>query len=377
MAQTRREFLRCAAGLGGLLLAGSAAPAAPRHTAAVRAALGFFAGRQSPDGAWRSSRYAAFRDGDALTPVVLWAMQAVPSSMSDEVFARGLRWLERLTDTQSRRAEPWAELRYPLFTASYAAQVLAAVGDWSRAAGWADLLERLRTSPALGWPVADPGCGAWSDAPAPPRYSAPVPDMVAPNISATALAAQALAAAGRRASAFVARPFAESCQNFGNAPDDPFDDGGFFFASDDPIRNKAGSAGRDAAGRRRFLSYGSATCDGILALRACGVRSDHPRRRAAVEWLRRESAGAQHAGVWSPGRDAARESLVFYHAQALATVLADLAATEPWAAEQQQLLRGGIAARQAPDGSWQGAAPESCEDETLLATAFAVRALAS
>lgn len=371
MAQTRREFLRCAASLGGLLLVGP-----PRHATALCAALDFIAGRQSPDGAWRAASYAAFRDGDALTPVVLWALRAGRVSISDEVFARGLRWLERLTDTQSRRGEPWAELRYPLFTASYAAQVLAAAGDRLRAARWADLLERLRTSPALGWLVADPGCGAWSDAPVPPRYAAPVPDMLAPNISATALAVQAMAAAGRGAGTLVARPFVESCQNFGTHPADEFDDGGFFFAADDPTRNKAGSAGRDAGGRRRFHSYGSATCDGLLALRACGVRPDHPRMRAAVDWVRRASAGVKHAGSWSPGRVAARESLVFYHAQALATVLADLARTEPWAAAQRQRLGDGIVALQTPDGSWQGAAPDSCEDEPMLATVFAVRALA-
>ncbi len=377
MAQSRREFLRCAAGLGGLLLTGSASTAPTRPAASLRAALGFFTAKQAADGAWRCESYAAFRDGDALTPVVLWAMQAVPAALqSERMMKRGLRWLQQLTDAQSRRAEPWVGLHYPLFTASYAAPVLAAAGDLRRASVWANLLERLRTSPALGWPADDPACGAWSDAPLPPRYTAPVPDMLAPNISATALAVQALGAAGRRASAFVARPFVESCQNFAATQAGPFDDGGFFFALDDPIRNKAGAAGRDPAGRLRFRSYGSATCDGLLALRACGVRPDHPRVRAAVDWLRRHSTGFTHAGEWSAGRDAARESLVFYHAQALATVLADLAPTESWAAAQRQRLAGEMFAQQAHDGSWRGGAPESCEDEPLLATAFAVRALA-
>jgi len=79
MAQTRREFLRCAAGLGGLLLAGSAKPAAARHSASVRAALGFFAGRQSADGAWRAASYAAFRDGDAGHAHRITGVSAPPS----------------------------------------------------------------------------------------------------------------------------------------------------------------------------------------------------------------------------------------------------------------------------------------------------------
>ena len=41
-------------------------------------------------------------------------------------------------------------LKYPLFTASYAAQVFAREGDTVRAAGWVKIVEQLRTSPALG-----------------------------------------------------------------------------------------------------------------------------------------------------------------------------------------------------------------------------------
>ena len=373
MAQTRREFLRCVAGFGGLLLTGAAGPVAPRHTAASRPALEFLGSRQARDGAWRSDRYAAFRDGDALTPVVLWAVQGRPGA--EVIFESGLRWLERLTDAQSQREEPWMELRYPLFTASYAAQAMARAGDGRRARAWAGLIERLRTSVELGWPSNDPACGAWGDAPAPPQFTRPVPDMLAPNISATALATQALYAAGNAHAAQSARPFVERCQNFGSTPGDEFDDGGFFFAVDDPVRNKAGIAGVDTSGHRRFHSYGSATCDGLLALHACRLPSDHPRVVAGLEWLRRNGDRLTPGGEWSPGRGAARESLVYYHAQAFAAVLDMLAPSAPWALNRRHSLAVNLVARQSPDGSWQGEAPNSCEDEPLLATAFALRAL--
>jgi hypothetical protein len=377
MTPTRREFLRCAAGLGGWLMLGAARPVVPGHTATCRAALGYFARRQSADGAWRSERYAAFRDGDALTPVVLCAAQTAPAASGiDAVMGRGLRWLERLTDKQAWRGEPWEELRYPLFTASYAAQVFVRAGDDRRAAMWAGVIERFGISAEHGWPADDPACGAWGDAPAPPSYSRPVPDMLAPNISATALAVQALGAAGRQASVQAARPFMERCQNFGSSPASEFDDGGFFFAIDDPIRNKAGVAGHDEAGRERYRSYGSATCDGLLALRACGLRDDHPRMRAGLEWLRRQSEGLAHSGAWPTRREQARESLVFYYAQALATILATLDPMPLWAEDCRRELRAALTARQSREGSWQGAAPDSCEDEPLLATAFALRALA-
>jgi hypothetical protein len=277
--------------------------------------------------------------------------------------------LENLTDAQTPRAEPWSGLHYPLFTASYAAQVFAKCGDLRRAGRWTDVLARLRTSTALGWPATDPMCGAWGDAPAPPRYVAPVPDMLAPNLSATTLAVEALAAVGRGEQAKTARPFIERCQNFG-----PHGDGGFFFAIDDPIRSKAGRAGRDATGRERFHSYGSATCDGFLALRACDPSLDHPRLRAATRWLEAHATGFAHAGSWIASRESARTSLAFYHAQALARVLAHFSAR--WADARREALGAQLLARQQADGSWQGTAPDSCEDEPLLATAFALRALA-
>ncbi len=355
------------------MLTGAARPVAPRHTAAWRSALEFLASRQAPDGAWRSARYAAFRDGDALTPVVLWAVQDKPGA--EAIIESGVRRLERLTDAQSRREEPWMELRYPLFTASYAAQVLARAGDGGRARVWTGLIERLRTSEELGWPSGDPACGAWGDAPAPPQFTRPVPDMLAPNISATALATQALCAAGNARAAQSARPFVERCQNFRSIPGDEVDDGGFFFAIDDPVRNKAGMAGVDTSGHRRFHSYGSATCDGLLALHACGLPGDHPRVVAGLGWLRRNGDRLSPGGEWSPGRGSARESLVYYHAQALAAVLGMLAPSAPWAASYRLTSAAELTARQLSDGSWQGEAPDSCEDEPLLATAFALRSL--
>jgi hypothetical protein len=374
MKLTRREFLRGAVGWGGLMLAGSLELLAARSSEPMRRAVRYLAARQSADGAWRSERYAAFREGDVLTPVVLWAMQTARPGNGDAAFVRGLEWLRHLSDDCTARQEPWTPLRYPLFTASYAAQVFAREGDSSRAAVWGRIIEQLRTSTALGWPVGDPMTGAWSDAASPPRFTEPVPDMLAPNISATALAGSAIAAVG--ASSPAALPFIERCQNFSEGEPTKFDDGGFCFALDDPIRNKAGRAGRDGRGRERYHSYGSATCDGYLALRACGLPHDHPRVQAAVRWLQANCIGMAHSGKWEPGRAEARASLVYYQGQALAAVLADLPQTSGWSRRLRASLTSELAARQADDGSWQGIAPDSCEDEPQLATAFALRALA-
>lgn len=374
MKLTRREFLRGAVSWGGLLVAGSLELRAGRTTEPIRRAHRYLAAQQSADGAWRSGRYAAFREGDVLTPVVLWAMQAGRlESGAETVFVRGLNWLQTLTDTCFTRESPWPALRYPLFTASYAAQVFARHGDKERTAAWAKFIGQLRTSTALGWPAHDPMCGAWSDASTPPHYITPVPDMLAPNISATALAAVDLRATGGDPQS--ALPFIEGCQNFSEGEPTKFDDGGFFFALDDPIRNKAGSAGHDGRGRERFHSYGSATCDGYLALRACGLPLEHPRAEAAVEWLRRNGEGLAHSGKWAAGREEARVSLAFYYSQALAAVLKDIPGSTGWIRRLRASMSAELITRQSDAGSWRGFAPDSCEDEPLLASAFALRAL--
>ena len=381
MAQTRREFVLRAATLCGGALMGCAAPLNDRAATARRAAVGFLAARQSSDGSWRSTRYGVLREGDALTPLVLWSLMGDTGGAAESL-ARGLRWLEKLTTTQSARPDPWAELRYPLFTASYAAQVLAKSGDARRAGFWADLVEQLRIVPALGWSERDPACGAWSDSPTPPRLPpgmATPPDMLAPNLSATVLALAALTATGRRERTAAARPFLAQCQNFSADSTDPLADGGFYFAPEDSVRNKAGLAARDPAGRERYHSYGSATCDGLAALDACGVPASDPRFRAALAWLHQRAAGATHSGTWPPDRADDRESLRYYHAQALATALSIPTlptALRPWAVSQRQALTADLLGTQKADGSWAGTRPASFEDEPLIATAFALRALA-
>jgi hypothetical protein len=153
-----------------------------------------------------------------------------------------------------------------------------------------------------------------------------------------------------------ARVFLERCQNFDA-------DGGFFFSTTEFDTNKAGHDGQ------RFRSYGTTTADGILALLAAGRPSNDPRISAAQRWLK-----AHHRGVEVPGFTGAAyqrwpRGLSFYYSSAAAQAFRSLGV------EAGSGLAEGLRRTQRLDGSW--ANPETLvkEDDPLIATGFAVRAL--
>lgn len=389
----RREFLRLLScgGVGFALPVMACGPAlkfselAKARRAALDRASRFLVEFQGTDGAWRSDHYGFFRSGDALTPLVLTALQSCSDRdyLAEQGLVGGSEWLESLTERVSKSSEAWTMLKYPLFTASYAARYYAALGDTARAASWAECIAGLQHSEALGWAPSEARHGAWSDAPLPPGKpegrNEEVPDMLNPNISATAIAVLGLAAAGRADQARLALPFIEKCHNWrsiGPAQDSTFDDGGFFFALGDPARNKAGVAGKDAAGHQRYRSYGSATCDGIASLLALGSKPSDARLAAGLEWLRtRLTVELNHTGTWPADRADSARALLYYYAQALGLVFKQCKEL-PWVARAQENLWRGLIALQNRDGSWSNPDAESCEDDPIVATAFAMHALA-
>src|SRR5262249_18016231 len=147
---------------------------------------------------------------------------------------------------------------------------------------------------------------------------APAP-LLESNLSATVYVLDALRTAGVKSDdpAFKkALVFVQRCQNFAGddkEADPKFDDGGFFFIYDDPVRNKAGLVGKDKHGRERFISYGSMTADGWRALLLCGLGPDHARVKAARQWIEKNFAVDKHPGNYPEDREVSRPSVYFYY----------------------------------------------------------------
>ena len=270
---------------------------------ALQVACQFLTERQSPDGAWRSDTYGVFREGDALTPLVAYALLTLDGFRDSAL--RGLEYLAGKVGAEGNIDEGRFGLTYPVYTAGFAVRGFCRLNTPHRtiaARAWLRFLEARQLTEDRGWLPTEPDFGGWGyckDLPRkPPPGSMPLLQTMS-NLSATAIALDALRAAQYApsdASLTRALLFVQRCQNFCEgsnpskgsvSPEPEFDDGGFFFIHGDPERNKAGVAGNDVAGRQRYRSYGSMTADGLRCLLACGLPRDHPRVLATLDWLGR------------------------------------------------------------------------------------------
>ena len=138
----------------------------------------------------------------------------------------------------------------------------------------------------------------------------------------------------------------ERCQN---------PDGGFFFSTVNLDTNKAG----DVNGKYR--SYGTTTCDGLLAMRAAGVPESDARIARAQAWLKQNHLEERAPGFdIEPARMGWSDGLRFYYAAAITRAMPELPVTLP---------------SQRADGSFANTNNLVKEDDPILATAFAVRVL--
>jgi hypothetical protein len=132
-------------------------------------------------------------------------------------------------------------------------------------------------------------------------------------------------------------------------------DGGFYFSTVNLDTNKAGEVDGE------FASYGTATADGILALRAAGIPDSDPRVAKALSWLKQHHQAGRVPGFRSKPRELWGSGLRFYYAEVATRAVPNLPIELPG---------------QNPDGSYQNTNNMVKEDDPLIATAFALRVMA-
>jgi hypothetical protein len=310
--------------------------------------------QQAGDGGWHSETYGLLRSGQSLTPFVLLTLLesgAAPAANVD----RALAFIATHTaaDGSLGRVDESSQ-DYPNYATSLAIRAIVK----ARRAGWDRQIEPMvrylrsqQFTEANGWKPSDAPYGGWgmgAGEPLRPPHTGHV------DLSMTRHVLEALRDAGvpsgdaavQKASVYLGR-----LQNR---------DGGFIFSTTEEDTNKAGSSPEG------FRSYGTATADGILALRAAGAAVDDPRVQRAWQWLAsRQRDPRRIAGFEGEAYARWHLGLAYYYGAALADVSRAMSEpSPPWTLPD-------------PDVSGRSVNPENLvkEDDPLIATAFRIRAL--
>lgn len=344
MRVDRRVFLLTAA-------AAAACSRKPERGPLARAARYLWA-QQDADGGFHSATYGLLRSGQSLTPFVLGALLRVPDATMAApagAVARALAFIRAHTRVDGAVGVIGGNADYPNYATALAVDALVAAQPRSSAAEVARMVAHLRAqqfSEANGWAPDDRAYGGWGMGGAVRRP----PDPGHVDLSMTRFVLEALRAAGVDGSdpAMIrARVFLERSQN---------EDGGFFFSPVMPALNKAGPSANG------FVSYGTTTADGVLALKASGLPDSDARIARGIAWL-----DSRHRSDRVPGFDDGEDprmswgsGLRFYYAAAIAGVRSQQRVQLP---------------EQAADGSFRNANGRVKEDDPLIATTFAVQAL--
>lgn len=310
--------------------------------------VGYLLSRQSTTGGWHSETYGLLRSGQSLTPLIVNALLDAGVPATDSRIARALRFLAGNVDRSGTIGLSADD--YPCYATALTLRAFACTGHplAPRLVSW---LRTQQMSPENGWQPSDDAFGAWGIGGAP--RTAPNSGHI--DISMTRHVLEALAAAGLTPvdpAMRHARVFLHRCQN---------PDGGFFFST---VETGANKAGETTGG---YASYATTTADGLLSLLAAG----DPSTASALAWLRVNDQPVFPAGFSGAARQRYAEGLRYYYAES-ATRAFRTAGTKRSVPFADHLLRA-----QRPNGSWRNPEVLVKEDDPLIATAFAVTALAN
>ncbi len=344
--------------------------------------------QQATDGGWHSRTYGQLKDGAAVTALILDAIGHCEPIVQQKYLAatkKAFAFLDRGLAKTGTIASPDGSLDFPTYsTALYLTAKrrlrLSIEGD-NRQKLLAYLLG-AQLAIARGFKPQSPSYGGWDflgrdDAQA---------ITTGTNISVTRYVLEALAQAtvpregeapaepesgGRQPPEAIrtamdrARAYVLRCQR---------PDGGFVFTCEPmSLNNKAAFTDRELTDPR---PYGTASCDGILALLACGAKPGDEPIQKAVKWLvARTSLELVPGFEGLPPEAGWQRGLRYYYFASLSRVLPLFPRSE--ILPRREALAKQLLTLQAKDGSWVNESDRMRENDPLVATALAVTALAS
>ena len=377
----------------GALAAPEETQTAPSARAALARAAGWLWSRQGADGGWHSETYGLLKSGQAFTPFILSFLMVVPQDVAaapEGGVERALGFIRaRVNEAGALGMSDPDFLEYPNYATAFGLVCLVradAPEDAALRTRMRDYLVSAQYREAQGFERTAYAYGGWGFGGVhPPGVSGHMDIAHTRHVLAALRAAGGVdAAVFERAQAFLAlmqrQPddprthpmplWGEGEEDLDAASPPPFD-GGFYFSPVVLDANKGRLASAPEGGRY-WRSYATATCDGLLALRAAGAGPEDPRVLAARRWLLEHPALDYPAGVPRDQPIDWGAAIHYYHLYVRADAYADTGWPEGAAEALARLL---ITAQHA-DGSFQNRRTHLMkEDDPLLATALAVSAL--
>jgi len=348
MSIDRRTFLIHALAAAGGTATFATGCSRRQGNATLSNAARYLWSQQAEDGGFHSTTYGLLSSGQSLTPFVLVALLGVPeteASAPPGALERALNFIKNNTNSDGALGlmdETAAD--YPNYATALAVRAMIK----ARAPGYQKVVEPMvahlraqQFNEASGWTSEQPPFGGWGMGGAIHRP----PQAGHVDLSMTRHVLEALQLSGVSTS----DPAITRALTYLKRSQNP--DGGFYFSPVNPEINKAGERGSG------FVSYGTATADGVLALRAAGVAQEDSRISKAIAWLKDHHQPDRAPGFEEGSGQPWALGLRFYYAHVISRVLPELTVQLP---------------PQFPDGSFKNAVNLVKEDDPLIATAFAL-----
>jgi len=341
--------------------------------------------QQGDDGLWHSEHYGALKQGAAVTSLAVYALSHALDKQDspDETALKACRRAVATLMPESRKRgyiiNPDGSPDFPTYCT---ALVLLAhekidVGlTTDDVAMFQTYIRRAQLDERRSFDSDSQPYGGW-DLMGPTELQGVTSGA---NVSIAAFALEALKSdASDDANRVRSRAltWARKCQNLSA-------DDGFPFTSDPKSQNnKAGTDEEEPEEKEEVkpgnpLSYGSPTCDGLRCLLAAGAGKGKNAKDAdvkrAIDWLTKHPEVSHVPGFETTPESGWAEGLRFYYYSTLSQVLKHLPAEE--AAKRSAALLAQLKKEQQKDGGFVNESARMREDDPLIATAFAIIALA-
>jgi hypothetical protein len=334
--------------------------------------------QQGSDGGWHSKTYGQLKDGASVTALALYALSQVEQRIHqkrDRTIERGFAFLDRGLAKRGTIASPDGSLDFPTYASALWLLARAHLRLKSTTIEQTKPLNYLLAAQVhkrRGFAPDSPSYGGWDFL----GLEDATGITTGTNVSITCFVLEALA--GERQRVVTAGPAAETldaalrdgksyvlrCQQA---------DGGFAFTCEPAsLNNKAAYRDRELTQPR---SYGTATCDGVRALLACGVKAGEEPLAKALAWLAKRPElevvpgfeGLPPEAGWDRG-------LRYYYYASLARGLPHFPL--PDRDSRRAALAKHVIGLQQANGFWVNESDRMRENDPLIATPLALVALA-